>query len=212
MIAQLIADAPAASVTFRGLVAAIDATNGIVYVESGQCGHGAQACLVHSIQSPDRIASSTSSSTRAETAELIGAIGHELHHAMEVLSEPGITTTQGMFYRLFGGSMSATGRFESKEAVEAGFQIEHELEDDNEGRHPGITIRADPVIDPAVTAIAHERLGLPPSSRIRRSKEGNSSRLRSTKDYLASGRSLTLTDDFVPVDQLLASVFIERAD
>jgi len=31
------------------------------------------------------------------------------------------------------------------------------------------------------------------------------------KDYLASGRSLTLTDDFVPVDQLLASLFIERA-
>lgn len=29
--------------------------------------------------------------------------------------------------------------------------------------------------------------------------------------YLASGRALTLTDDFVPVDQLLASLFVERA-
>ena len=28
--------------------------------------------------------------------------------------------------------------------------------------------------------------------------------------YLASGRALTLTDDFAPVDQLLANLFIER--
>jgi spermidine synthase/flagellar biosynthesis protein FliQ len=32
------------------------------------------------------------------------------------------------------------------------------------------------------------------------------------KDYLSSGRSLTLTDDFVPVDQLLARLFIERGN
>ena len=30
--------------------------------------------------------------------------------------------------------------------------------------------------------------------------------------YVASGRSLTLTDDFVPVDQLLARLFIERGN
>jgi hypothetical protein len=28
--------------------------------------------------------------------------------------------------------------------------------------------------------------------------------------YLASGRALTLTDDFAPVDQLLANLFVER--
>jgi hypothetical protein len=128
MIAQLIAEAPAASVTFRGLVAAIDATNGIVYVEPGQCRYGSQACLVHSIQvaGPHRILRVVVN-TRRDLEGLIGAIGHELQHAMEVLSEPGITTTQGMFFRLFGMSMSTTGRFESKEAVEAGIQIEHEL-------------------------------------------------------------------------------------
>ena len=32
------------------------------------------------------------------------------------------------------------------------------------------------------------------------------------KQYVASGRSLTLTDDFVPVDQLLARLFIERGN
>ena len=129
MLAQLIADAPAASVTFRSLVAAIDATNGIVYVESGQCPYGSQACLAHSIQvaGPHRILRVVLNTRRGREG-LIGAIGHELQHAMEVLSEPGITTTQGMFFRLFGGmSMSTTGRFDSKEAVTAGLQIEHEL-------------------------------------------------------------------------------------
>jgi hypothetical protein len=28
--------------------------------------------------------------------------------------------------------------------------------------------------------------------------------------YLASGRAITLTDDFAPVDQLLADLFVER--
>jgi spermidine synthase len=32
------------------------------------------------------------------------------------------------------------------------------------------------------------------------------------KAYLASGRAITLTDDFVPVDQLLANLFIERGN
>ena len=30
--------------------------------------------------------------------------------------------------------------------------------------------------------------------------------------YLTSGRALTLTDDFVPVDQLLANLFVERGN
>ena len=128
MIAQLIADAPAASVTFRGLVAAIDATNGIVYVESGRCRQGAQSCLVHRIEvaGPHRILRVVVN-TRRDRARLIGAIGHELQHVMEVLSDPGITTTQAMFFRLFGTAMSTPARFESQEAVEAGIQIEHEV-------------------------------------------------------------------------------------
>jgi hypothetical protein len=32
------------------------------------------------------------------------------------------------------------------------------------------------------------------------------------KEYLKSGRALTLTDDFVPVDQLLARLFVERGN
>jgi hypothetical protein len=30
--------------------------------------------------------------------------------------------------------------------------------------------------------------------------------------YVTSGRAITLTDDFVPVDQLLARLFVERGN
>ena len=128
MIAQLIAAAPAASVTFRALVEAINDTDGIVYVESGQCGHGVRACLTHNIHvaGPNRILRIVVNLRRDRT-ELIAAIGHELHHAVEVLHEPGITTTQGMFLHLYGVSMTSTGRFETQAAFEAGIQIEREL-------------------------------------------------------------------------------------
>jgi hypothetical protein len=128
MIAQLLAAAPAASMTFRGLVETINDTNGIVYVESGQCGHGVQACLTHNIHvaGPNRILRIVVNLRRDRT-ELIAAIGHELYHAVEVLHEPGITTTLGMFMHLYGVSMSSTGRFETRAAFEAGIQIEREL-------------------------------------------------------------------------------------
>jgi len=128
LIAELIANATGASTTFRSLVEAIDATDGIVYVESGQCGRGARACLAHSMQvaGAHRVLRVVVN-TRRDRWELAGAIGHELQHAMEVLREPGITTTQGMFFYFFGRSTSTTARFETKAAVDAGMQIEHEL-------------------------------------------------------------------------------------
>jgi len=127
LIAQLIADARAMSATFRDLVAAIDATNGIVYVQSGQC-RGAKACLAHSLQlaGPHRILR-VLISTRRDRQGLIGAIGHELHHALEILHDLNITTSQGMFFHFFGASTSITNRFETKDAIEAGVRIEYEV-------------------------------------------------------------------------------------
>jgi hypothetical protein len=127
-IAQLLADAPAMSATFRGLVAAIDATNGIVYVQSGRCGRGARACLSHSLQlaGPHRILR-VLISTRRDREGLIGAIGHELHHALEILHDVNITTSQGMFFYFFGGSTSMTNRFETNDAIDAGVRIEYEV-------------------------------------------------------------------------------------
>lgn len=128
LIGQLLADAPAMSATFRDLVAAIDATNGIVYVQSGICGRGAKACLAHSLQlaGPHRILR-VLINTRRDRPGLIGAIGHELHHALEVLQDVNITTAQRMFFHFFGASTSMTNRFETSEAIDAGARIEDEV-------------------------------------------------------------------------------------
>jgi len=64
--AQLLVDAPAMSATFRGLVAAIDATNGVVYVQSGRCGQAPRRASPTVSNSQDPIASYASYSARAE--------------------------------------------------------------------------------------------------------------------------------------------------
>jgi|SRR5688572_4697872 len=129
-IAQLIADGPVSSPTFRGLTTAIDGTDGIVYVDSGHCGAGARACLAHSLQvaGPHRILR-VLVNTRRDCEGLIGAIGHELHHALEILRQPEIRTSQAMFFHFFGASTSMTNRFETNGAAEAGARIENELRD-----------------------------------------------------------------------------------
>lgn len=130
LIAQLIADAPVLSTTFRDLVTAIDATNGIVYVESGRCGRGARACLVLNVHvaGPNRILR-VMVTTRRDREGLIGSIGHELHHALEILRDPEITTSAAMFFHFFGRSSFSPNRFETDGAVEAGERIEDELRD-----------------------------------------------------------------------------------
>ena len=129
-IAQLINEGIHMSPTFRSLVEVIDATNGIVYVQRGDCRRGVRACLVLAIQvaGPSRILR-VLVNVRRERLELIAAIGHELHHAADVLANPAVTTTADMFFHFLNErqSMSITGRFETIEAVRAGMQIEGEL-------------------------------------------------------------------------------------
>ena len=128
MIAELLADAPVLSSTFHALVTAIDGTNGIVYVESGRCGRGARACLVLDMQvaGPSRILRIVIT-TRRDREGLIGSIGHELHHAWEILQQPAITTSAAMFFHYFGRSSFSPNRFETDDAVEAGHRVEHEV-------------------------------------------------------------------------------------
>jgi hypothetical protein len=51
-IASLLTEGQARSATFRRLVEAIDASDGIVYIEDGTCGHGVRACLLLSVAEP----------------------------------------------------------------------------------------------------------------------------------------------------------------
>lgn len=84
--------------TLRGLVQVIDASDGIVYVESGECGHGVRACLVGvTAAGEDRILW-IKVDTGKEGWDLMGSIGHELRHAVEVLGNPKVTSNAAMYF------------------------------------------------------------------------------------------------------------------
>ena len=88
---NLITSAAEQSPTFRRLIDTINATDGLVYIEPGACRHGVRACLV-SVKSTgrQRVLFVKVQIDRADRA-LMGAIGHELQHAVEVLSDPAVT-------------------------------------------------------------------------------------------------------------------------
>jgi hypothetical protein len=129
-ISTLIDRAATQSLTFRNLVALIQASDGMVYVEPGKCGHGTRACL--------KIWMQASGSTRflrvmverersQSVIELMGSIGHELQHSVEALSEP--TTVDGLsLYNFFRRTaLAGDDRFETRAAIEAGNAVRSEL-------------------------------------------------------------------------------------
>src|SRR5262245_21149659 len=86
-LVAVINDAAARSKTFRRLVDQIGSTDGIVYVAEGQCGQGVRACLLHTLTLMDehRVLRILVDPQRPNS-DLMAAIGHELQHAVEVLS------------------------------------------------------------------------------------------------------------------------------
>jgi hypothetical protein len=87
------------STTFRRLLEAIDATDGLVYVTEGTCGQGVRACLHMSIElaGANHLLRILVNPRRAAGCELIASIGHELQHALEALSNPNIKTSSALF-------------------------------------------------------------------------------------------------------------------
>jgi hypothetical protein len=116
------------SATFRRLVETIDATDGLVYVEHGRCGHQVRACLaltVH-VAGPHRMLRIVVD-PRRDHDELLAAIGHELQHAIEALSDPHVTddhTIYNFFSRL---APTDNGRFETTAAIDVGLDVFAEL-------------------------------------------------------------------------------------
>ena len=116
------------STTFRRLIEAIDATDGLVYVLEGKCGQGVRACLHMSLElaGPNRLLRILVDTRRAPGCELISSIGHELQHAREALSNPSIKTSFGLssFFHQIGPE--GTRRFETTEAIRAGLAVAEE--------------------------------------------------------------------------------------
>jgi hypothetical protein len=127
-IGALIREAAGRSVTFRRLIESIDATDGIVYVEHGRCKLGAQAYLVPTVTmaGPHRILRIVVNKRR-DPAAVMAAIGHELRHAVEVLSDRTVASDRAIyaFYQREGSFFG--NRFETAAAVQTGSQVFDEL-------------------------------------------------------------------------------------
>jgi len=130
-IAQLIARADEQSITFHNLLEDMARTDGLVYVETGVCGHGVRACMLHSIirSGPFRLLRILIDPqyTNSDDAHLTGIIGHELQHALEVLSDPKITSAAAMF-NFYNRTAPASGAFETAAALRVGDRITGEME------------------------------------------------------------------------------------
>jgi hypothetical protein len=128
-LSALIRQAIDQSATFRGLVEAIQATDGIVYVIRGRCGHYVRACLLLWMANagPNRMLRVVVDNSRQTDIETMASLGHELRHALEVLAEPSVRTGYGMLslYKRNGAVQGET--FETEAAIAAGDAVYNEL-------------------------------------------------------------------------------------
>ena len=127
-VVAIINAAAAQSKTFRELVDQIDSTDGIVYVAEGQCGHGVRACLLltMTVMGPNRVLRILVDPRKADR-DLMGSIGHELQHAVEVLSHRTIRSGSAVTL-LYNKEGDKSGRrFETDAAIHAGNAVRAEL-------------------------------------------------------------------------------------
>ena len=116
------------SPTFRQLMAAINRTDGIVYVHYGACGRSVLACLLLAVTQagPNRILH-IRVDRRRKGHDLMVAIGHELSHAVELFNVPTVidATTARNYYRR--NAAIERYSFETEEAIEIELKIDKEL-------------------------------------------------------------------------------------
>jgi hypothetical protein len=129
-VSAALADGWRRSPTFAALIAAIDRSDVIVYVES-----------VHTLPATiaGRMMLTTHSngfrylriqvSKRLALDELISIIGHELQHAVEVAEHPHVRSDTAVIdlYRRLGAGSSTRLKFDTEAAVRIGAQVRKEL-------------------------------------------------------------------------------------
>ena len=134
LITTLISQIVLQSKTFRALIDAVNATDGIVYLEEGKCGHGVRACLVKvTMAGSNRMLWVKVDIRKADWALLASSIGHELRHTLEVLGDRKVTDNASMYmFYLHGlglgvGTTGTQGTFETWTAIEAGDAVLSEV-------------------------------------------------------------------------------------
>jgi hypothetical protein len=140
-IAALVREATERSPTFRDLLETIAATNGIVDVEEGKCGHSVRACLSLFVQAagPFRVLHVLVINRGAADCDLMASVGHELQHAIELLRDPHITDLASAYSFFDRVGPTGSGRFETPAAVYAGDQVGREACGRRKSRSPGGT-------------------------------------------------------------------------
>ena len=128
VIAAAIKQAVEQSPTFRQLVSAINCTDGIVYVRYGTCGRNLLACLPLAVTQAgaNRILHIKVDRRRKGHYLMVG-IGHELRHAIELLSEPTVIdhNTAYKFYQRLAPKSGYS--FETEAAIQTALNVDKEL-------------------------------------------------------------------------------------
>jgi hypothetical protein len=126
-LAAVVTEASARSRSFFQLARRINQTDGIVYVEHGRCGHGVRACLAAvSAAGANRIVRVRVDANDADW-NLMGSIGHELQHAIEVLSNSKVTTTSALYFFYERNGIRRGNTFETAAAIQAGNDVRAEV-------------------------------------------------------------------------------------
>ena len=127
-LAALVIRATKQSITFRGLIETISASDGIVYIEMGECGHDVTACLVGvTTAGAYRMLWIRVDKDKSE-CDLIASIGHELRHATEILIESDVRSSDEMYLFIRGLDDRAwAGAFETSAATNADMAVRSEI-------------------------------------------------------------------------------------
>ena len=127
-IRAMIDEAARRSVTFRRLVEAIEASDGIVYVEQGECSNNVRACLTLSITpTADYRFLRVLVDARKPDWDVMASIGHELRHAIEVLSEASVRSSEAIFLLYMRAGMLMGDSFETSAAMRTGDAVRNEV-------------------------------------------------------------------------------------
>ena len=129
VIAGAIAAARDSSPTFQRLTEAVEAGGGLVFIEEGVCARGVPACLLLWLQrnGPDRMLMIRIDPKKSRGCDLVVSIGHELHHAVDVLNEPGVVDFPTLYSFMERTWRTSGQRFESDEAIAAGSAVHNEV-------------------------------------------------------------------------------------
>jgi hypothetical protein len=130
-VAESIRVATERSPTFRRLVERIDASDGLVYILHGDCGLKAvRACLVQNVAvAGEHRILNIRVNANARDCSLMTSLGHELQHAVEVLSNRALRSASAiyLFYRSIGRLNRGTRTYETDAAIETGRSVREEL-------------------------------------------------------------------------------------